>query len=245
MTRRKIIIATLIMLLITTFTLSSGVFAKYISTADTTSEPARVAKWGCYISVDATEFFGQEYGGGGIDVDVGDDSLDVDAEEDTDVVFPGSSGSMTISISGTSEVYARLTVNISGTEISLGKDAQTYYPIVWTLTKDSTVLASGNLDDINAYFTDDAETSDVNELEIPPNTHSAFEGEYVLSWAWAFNNAATDIDGLSVNDADTLLGFAAIHEDERTDMQSSALVGYDAKTALSVSVSILVEQIQK
>ena len=243
--KRKIVLSVMIVLLVVSFALSSGVLARYVSTSEVKSNNARVAKWGFDISVDATDILGADYNGDGVDVDVDSNLLVVDAEETAKVILPGSTGSMNISIGGTSEVLAKLTVEVSGTEIFLQKDAEVYYPIVWTLQKDSVVLASGGLDDINAYFADDPATSDVNELEILPNTHSAFEGEYVLSWAWAFTNVSSDITDLSVNQADTLIGFAAIPEENRTDIQIAALEGYDVQTTFSVSVSIVIEQIQK
>ena len=243
--KRKIVISVMIVLLVVSFAWSSGVLARYVSTSEVKSNGARVAKWGFDISVDATDILGADYNGDGVDIDVDSNLLVVDAEETAKVILPGSTGSMNISIGGTSEVLAKLTVEVSGTEIFLQKDEEVYYPIVWTLQKDSVVLASGGLDDINAYFADDPATSDVNELEILPNTHSAFEGEYVLSWAWAFTNASSDITDLSANQADTLIGFAAIPEEDRNDMQIAALEGYDVQTTFSVSVSIVIEQIQK
>ena len=243
--KQKIIVAVLLAVLVVSFAVSGGVFAKYVSTSNANSNQARIAKWGLDVSVDATNILGSAYKGEGIDIDANSNSLTVSAGENVQSLLPGASGSMNITIDGTSEVLAKLTVDIGGSEIFLQKDAEIYYPIVWTLKKGSEVLVSGRLDDIDAYFADNPETGDVNELEVSPNTHSAFEGEYVLSWTWEFSNASSNITDLSVNEADTLIGFAAIDEENRTDAQASALQGYTAQTMLWISVSIVVEQIQK
>jgi len=243
MAKRRMIIAAIFVLLATTFSLSSGVFAKYISNRDVKTNQATVARWGFSVSTDASEFFGTEYQGEGLATDLGEGSLRVGAQEGLEEIFPGTTGSMKISFRGTSEVRAKLTVDISGEEICLKKDGETYYPIVWTLTKGSATLASGRLSDINAYFEDNAETPEVNELEILPNTHSAFEGEYVLTWVWDLHNDDSNISDLSVNAADTRLGYAAVPEEDRTAEQTEALNGYTAETTLSVSVLIMIEQL--
>lgn len=244
-TKQKAIIAVMLALLVVSFAVSGGVFAKYVSTSNAKSNEARIAKWGLEVSVDATDILGSAYEGEGIDIDANSNSLIVSAGENVQSLIPGATGSMNITIGGTSEVLAKLTVNIGGSEIFLQKDGEIYYPIVWTLQKGSEVLVSGHLEDIDAYFADDPATSNVNELEVSPNTHSVFEGEYVLSWTWEFSNASSNITDLSVNEADTLIGFSAIPEENRTDAQASALQGYTAQTMLWISVSIVVEQIQK
>ena len=243
--KRKIAIAVMLVLLVVSFAFCGGVLAKYVSTADVKPSVARVAKWGFDISVDATDILGTAYDGEGVDVDLDANALVVNAGESVNALIPGATGSMNISISGTSEVLAKLTVEVNGAEPYLQKGTESYYPIVWTLKKGSDVLVSGRLADVNAYFADDPATSEVNELEISPNTHSAFEGEYVLSWAWAFSNGESGITGLSVNEADTLLGFVAVPEENRTPEQIAALEGYNVQTTLSLSVSIVIEQIQK
>ena len=244
MAKRKIVIAGMLVLLIVSVALSGGVLAKYVSTSNAKPSTARVARWGFIISANADDLLGSAYDGDRIDIDVGAGSLDVNAEEELDVLAPDASGSMSFSISGTSEVLAKLTVQIGGSEIFLQKGEEFYYPIVWTLKKGGEVLVSGRLADVNAYFADDPAT-DANELEVEPNTHSAFEGDYVLSWTWEFTNADSGITDLSVNHADTLLGFAAVPTEKRTAEQTEALAEYTAGTTLSLSMSIVIEQIQK
>ena len=244
MAKRKVAIAVMLVLLVVSFVFSGGVFAKYVSTSNAQPNTARVARWGFVISANADDLLGSAYDGDSLDVDVGAGSLDVNAEEGLNVLAPDANGSMSFSISGMSEVLAKLTVQIGGSEIFLQKGEEFYYPIVWTLKKGGEVLVSGRLTDVNAYFADDPAT-DANELEVEPNTHSVFEGDYVLSWAWEFTNAGSGITDLSVNDADTLLGFAAVPVEKRTAEQTAALAEYTAGTTLSLSMSIVIEQIQK
>ena len=74
-----------------------------------------------------------------------------------------------------------------------------YYPVVFTLTKDSAVVASGNVADIQTYL------ATLNTTYHTNTGMSAINGKYVLTWAWDFGTvtpgAVDDVDR-----ADTYLG---------------------------------------
>lgn len=76
-------------------------------------------------------------------------------------------------------------------------DAYEYYPIVWSLIKNSdeaTPVATGSLADIKAYIDEN-----INGNDFEPGTNLADEigGSYKLTWSWPF-----DVD----DEKDTLLG---------------------------------------
>lgn len=239
--RRSLIVVAMLVLLATVIAMSSATFAKYITSTGDQSNSATVAKWGFVVSADAASLFGAQYKGTGLATTTGDGTINVSGSGL--VVAPGTTGSMTFSVSGQAEVYAELTLNVTVDDVSLsktvGESTQTYNPIKWTLKKDTeTVLSNATLAELNDYFAD-------KSAEIAPNTAYAYAGDYELSWTWALENDASGIDGLTVDQADTLLGQAAIPAADRNEAQTAALADYTADTELAVTVSICVEQIQK
>ena len=89
----------------------SGTFAKYITSADTKAQTARVAKWGVEITADATGLFASEYAADDADFDVDENSVKA---TDEFVVAPGTSGKFTkYTLTGTPEVAVR--VSFAGT----------------------------------------------------------------------------------------------------------------------------------
>lgn len=93
----------------------SGTFAKYTTQASA-SDTAKVAKWGVTV-VASNALFEENY--------TTDDTVEtfsytgvysVDAKDDTDVIAPGTKGSMTFSIDGTPEVAVNVKVEFDKTE---------------------------------------------------------------------------------------------------------------------------------
>jgi hypothetical protein len=235
--RRTLVVVAMLVLLATVLALSGATFARYITTLPKESNSATVAKWGFVLSADASDLFGKEYMGTGLATTTGTGTVNVAADTSVDpdrqVVAPGTTGSMEFSISGKAEVYAKLTITASGSDVSLTKGTETYNPVKWTLTKGSTALVTkGTLEEVLAQFND----GNVAE-ELAPNTPSDYEGDYVLTWEWAFEGPAeSGITDLSGNAADTILGQVA---------ENGSVAGYTAVTDISFSIEMQVEQIQK
>ncbi len=240
--KRLSIICVAVLLLVAVIGMSAYTFAKYVTSASVTSQSATVAKWGFVVSANADDLFGSDYTGTGLATKVEGDGISVNSNNAT--VAPGTTGSMTFSISGTAEVLAQLTVTATGTDVSLtkgeGEDAQTYNPIKWTLKKGNTVV-SAVIDNKNVTFENATLATVLTYLgsikeTITAGQASSHAGDYTLTWAWAFENTESGIDGLSANEADTLLGQAA---------NGTTLEGYTAVTSISnLGLNITVTQAQ-
>lgn len=223
--------------------------AKYVTKGNGTGT-ASVAKWGYKIQANAADIFGSKYA---FDTDASkvttsDTSLTVKVTTpDTgNRVAPGTTGSMTFSIGGTAEVKSKLTVAFAANEDVYLKvtptdsaDFYTYTPVVWTLKKGGTQVATGTLANIAAYFDayktgktiEAGETADVN-------------GEYELSWAWKFENSTlpTGLTGFSADELDTVLGSLASEGAESGTNNKGA---YAASTAIDFAIEITAEQLER
>ncbi|MBQ8403328.1 MAG: hypothetical protein IJX55_02750 [Clostridia bacterium] len=193
----------LVAVLLTTCVIS-GTFAKYTTTADASDE-ARVAKWGVEITTDSDlGLFSETY-----EIATATNAADNSAitnsvavsSTGTNVVAPGTSGSVNFSISGTPEVAVNVKVEMTvNKDVKISKSTtgveltEDYCPVVFTLTKDGTTdaLATGTLTDIKTAMEE-------LSANYAPNTN--LEATYTLSWEWAFNGN-NDI-------ADTYLGNVA------------------------------------
>ena len=246
MKKKVVIIATMVLLLAAVLVMSISTFAKYASTSEVTTKNATVAKWGLVLTTTATDLFPDTYGAatdGLADVWATGEGVSVQAfGAATAVVAPGTTGSMTFSVTGTSDVLAKLTISTAdSTDLILKhkvdeNDEQTYAPIVWTLKKGSTEMIAQS-----TSLASVANTFNASARVIEPS--ASISEEYTLSWAWAFDNsAATTItaDGtaggtaLTGNEADTILGKLA----------NGDTVDNYTKQDLSLSFSFTVEQIQ-
>ena len=229
----RIASALLVAVLLTTCAIS-GTFAKY-TTSDSSTDSARVAKWGVSIVASGDDLFNNQY----TDTTNG---ITVKSVDDEKVVAPGTSNSefgatgMKFTIAGTPEVAVKFTYNFVATEdIFLGTgdyaddttgdntDDYTvdaiYYPVVYTLTKDGAQVAQGNLNAIKNYFV--GLSTDIIAANTPLDT------VYVLTWAWAFGDDAN-------NQKDTTLGNLAAGTTSTTN---------DYNLNLEYSLTITVEQV--
>lgn len=199
----------LVAVLLTTCAIS-GTFAKYV-TSDSSEDSARVAKWGVSVVASGDQMFNNEY----TDTTNG---LTVKSVDDKKVVAPGTSNEefdadgLTFTIEGKPEVAVKITYDFTIiNDIYLGEgtykdnttgddtaadytvDTNGYYPVVFTLTKGGTEVATGNLAAIKAYF----DTQTAASTKIAANT--TLDATYVLTWAWDFGDSAN-------NKKDTTLG---------------------------------------
>lgn len=215
------------LLLTVVMVMSCVTFAKYIITTNQQSNNATVAKWGWTVSADAANLFGEKYAAGSNNLSVVNDSgtLVVSATADTNVVAPGTTGSMTFSIDGQAEVFSKITVTASGTEIALKQgESVVYSPVKWTLTKDGEAVSGCE----NVALATIIATIDAFDETVDANTVSSNEGDYELTWAWAWeaNNAN-----------DTILGKIA-------NAGGASVDGYTADLTTSVAITITIEQVQ-
>ena len=222
----------LLVLCLMTTCVIGATLAKY-TTANTTTDQARVAKWGVKISAAANSAFKTSY-----DKDesgTGAPALTVVSSNDSEkVVAPGTEGNaVQFTITGTPEVAVRLsfamTVNnevkltaannytdINGNTVNVATD---YYPVVFTLNDGSSDIATGKLSDIATFLS-------TYTVDFAANTNlSTAVATYTLSWAWAFEGN---------NVADTLLG----------DLAAGAITTSNAySTTVSYNLTITATQI--
>lgn len=245
--RKPLIIVSMALLLAVVLAMGGVTFAKYISTTNTGTNEARVAKWGFTLEYEAATMFGPEY-------DWNDSSSAVVDEEDgtlvvavdaANLVAPGTSGSMSFTIGGTAEVLSQFYVTATGADVALKKDGtEVYSPITWTLVHkkvDNSEVVEVNNGTIEAVL---EKINALNLTVVEANSAAAdILGTYTISWQWDFEEGATTdasshIDTYANDAYDTILGQIAAN-----NAQTPA--GYTADLGVSIYVDITVAQIQE
>ena len=247
--RKPLIIVSMALLLAVVLAMGGVTFAKYISTTNTDTNEARVAKWGFTLEYEAATMFGPEY-------DWNDSSSAVVDEEDgtlvvavdaANLVAPGTSGSMSFTIGGTAEVWSQFYVTVLGQEVSLegGDLADTYYPMDWTLEHDGTKLVTdGRLADVLDAIKDlDLVTVDAND------DTADILGTYTISWKWDFEQGdeadlSEHIDTFANDKYDTILGQIAANNTQVPDV-ADGQDEWDANLNVDLYIGITVAQIQE
>ena len=207
--RKSIFVIALLLLLVAVIGFGGYTLSKYV-TKKTASGSASVAKWGYTIDANADGLFGTKYEFKDTNsvVTNATASLTVAASDDTTKkVAPGTTGSMTFSVTGTAEVLAQVTISITGNDVQLvyteGNDTtteKTYAPIKWTLKKGDTPVAG--LENVSFEDLKTGLASYKSDAIAPGATPNE---TYTLSWVWDF-----DDNGKGTNDElDTLLGMIA------------------------------------
>ena len=198
----------------------SGTFAKYV-TADSVADTARVAKFGVVVTTTG-ELFSKTYknvANENVPGGTGDEAILTVVSSGTDkLVAPGTQSKaegFVFTLTGDPEVDVMVDIDFEVTgEIMLAKDvafdnpttgkvgdtytvANNYYPVIFTVKKDGTQVAQGNVAAIQTYFNGLSHVYEANEMD-------AAVGTYVLTWAWAFQNTVAAPDQVDV--LDTYLG---------------------------------------
>ena len=158
--RKSIFVIGLLLLLVAVIGFGGYTLSKYVTKKDA-SGSASVAKWGFTVTSDATNLFGANYefktGATNSTVTKTNDAtkLTVKASnENSQVVAPGTTGSMTFIIDGTAEVKAKVEIALTDNkdivlEYKKGETAGTYNPVKWTLKKDgANIVANTTLEKI-------------------------------------------------------------------------------------------------
>ena len=257
---KKILVAVAMVLMIALVAgMGAMTYSRYITSTTTGEQTATAAKWGFVVTVDADNLFGSDYkkdGANAVAKVDGTGDLVVNGTGDAKVVAPGTKGSMTISITGSAEVNARLTITADSIQEiyykSTDANVDDYYPVRWTITDGGSLNETGTLEEVIAALTG---TSTVLAAGVTQNV------TYTLSWEWALETAGTNsLNGTNRNVEDTLIGFKAAGKtwedingknvgtfqigdtkEVDTDYASSTAI----KTTMSFSLVVSVEQTQE
>ena len=247
--RKTAVVVMLLLALIALMCFGGYTFSKYV-TSGKGSGTAKVAKWGYTASVDTTKLFGETYKLASTSVSTVDGTgAHINVQADTagsNLVAPGTAGSMTFKVGGKAEVRALISTGLHPTNdvvLKIKKTGETTYteyrPIKWTLKKDTTTVAENvTLETIHGIIATDAS---VNK-EIAPD-EEVTATTYELSWAWAFEGAG-DVAGLSIDQVDTILGQIA------AGVTGYTPAGYEidianSSTTLAFTFEIKVSQLAK
>lgn len=244
----------------------SQTYAKYVEDATVGAQSATVAKWGFVVSADGTDLFGEQYDNPDANslsvVNDGAAGVGLTINGSSEVVAPGSKGSMDIVINGQAEVDYKLSF-AKPTQIKdvvLDDNSNTYFPIKWQLTGtingNDVSSAKGTLESVMGHL--DAQDTSVNAGD-------TLSVNLTLSWEWAYTGQTTSIenpftpetDTLSGDQADTLLAILATEGANVAGGTSSHEFGYEyndvfakfgAKSSWTVSFNdfkVSLEQEQK
>lgn len=220
-----------------------GTFAKYV-TSKSASDIARVARFGVKITAEDHTAFKTTYTTDATGLSI--DTNTVISGDGEKVVAPGTGedNAATLSITGKPEVAVHVELTMSGMDVFLEAGEHPdltatsptakftlndrYYPVVFTLKKGGTELASGTISKINTYLADLSKNYDAG------TDLSKKFGTYTLSWKWDFEDSNID----HKDQADTLLGvLAADHS------AFGYVLGTDYQTGISFTLAATVTQI--
>lgn len=214
--RKTTVIVMFLLALVALLCFGGYTFSKYV-TSSKGSGTASVAKWGYTASVDTAKLFGEEYkydaAKAASTVDGTGAKLTVKADTTgRNLVAPGTAGSMAFTVGGQAEVRARLHMSLTPTKdvvLKIKKTTDTAYteynPVKWTLKKNGAVVTGAEnvtFAVIAELVTHDTAVSVSGDYEA--NAVLA-KTTYEISWAWAFEGAG-DVAGLTIDQADTILG---------------------------------------
>lgn len=246
--RQSVLLIALLLLLVAIIGFGGYTLSKYI-TSKSVDSTAQVAKWGFTVDADSSKLFGDQYkwkdNTNGSTTD-GTGTLTVKADTaGTNLVAPGTSGSMTFSVKGKAEVLAKVEMKVaagySDVALTLTKDTKEYIynPVKWTLIKNNAdVVTNGTLEAVVAALNGQykvEENKDTATIAIGTEIND----EYTLSWAWAFEGTAvpTGVEGLTSDALDTLLG-------QGTETEANGYALTYVKT-VKFELAISVTQLQK
>ena len=245
--RKSIFVIGLLLLLVAVIGFGGYTLSKYV-TEKNKGGTASVAKWGFTVNADADKLFGKEYKWDGTNstVSATGDTITVKANSatGTNLVAPGTTGSMTFTIKGSAEVKAKveiaLTVNNDVVlEYKEGGVAGTYKPVKWTLKKDGNVVVSGGKSLENVTLAEIATELNGYGATVNASGTYAHAGTYTIEWAWVFDGTTANADA---DKLDTLLGWKASDTDIPTDYGFTVEAGTQTTINFALNISITQEQ---
>lgn len=221
----------LFMLVILFTAIVSGLYARFVSQKDNDSPTASATAWGFNVDFDGSKMFSKYYQGG-VSAEAGleNDDYAVRAQAEGTVVTPDTSGKMVLTITGSSEVKAKVTMSASGSDVKLSYSSVEYLPIKWTLTVsdngvETKLLNRGSFQQI---------ISTLNSYEHTISAATETNLIYTISWEWPYENGSTDGEKALYNELDTV--FAAYSAGKPIDAK------YTVDPELDFSFSVTVEQ---
>ena len=250
--KKSVFVIALLLLLVAVIGFGGYTMSKYVS-SKSDKGTANVAKWGFEVTAKGDGLFGKEYKydagksasvvntASGVTLTVSAASAGEGVER-SNLVAPGTTGSMTFSITGTAEVKSKIEVSLTGNDVVLKYTTATvtdgvYAPVKWTLKKKGVTDALVN----NGSFKDLQDgLAGLSATVVEANVAYANAGEYTIEWAWAYESG---------NDAlDTFLGkIAAGYTEQNYNDGTNTYTKVDegTHTAISFNLSISVAQLQK
>lgn len=205
--RRLMAIIAVVLMVCLILAMGAVTFAKYITSGTTGDQTATAAKWGFVVTVDVSKLLGENYKKSDessfAEVTSDDSGVAVKASATgSKVVAPGTSGSVTFTISGSAEVAAKVSIKLLGDtkEIGIANATDPYNPIKWTYKNGSTTKTA---DSLNGLVTEID-----NLLTIEPGT-SLINETYTISWEWALETGDTNDLKATNNVKDTVIGYKA------------------------------------
>ena len=251
--RKKVfLIATLLLALLLIFAFGTYSLSKYVS-KDSGEGNATIAKWGYKVKVDATNLFGQKYANTSKEnpaqITTGDNNLVVQGTSG-EVIAPGTTGSMTISVTGNAEVLAKLTYDFGESSIpSYTITTQTTEEPETTLTY---TYAPVELT-LQQYKDSGFKTPDGNAVTGLDATGSEVSLYYKITWKWAFtkegavkpNEEGKDTYTLTYDDLDTIIGiYSSQDNEENVEYNGATYMVSSEKNAINLDLTISLEQQQ-
>lgn len=247
--KKSVFVIALLLLLVAVIGFGGYTMSKYVS-SKSDKGTANVAKWGFEVTAKGDGLFGKEYKydagksasvvntASGVTLTVSAASAGEGVER-SNLVAPGTTGSMTFSITGTAEVRSKIEVSLTGNDVVLKYTTDTvadgeYAPVKWTLKKTG---GTGTLLNGGTFAQLTTELAKLNAT-VEANATYANAGEYTIEWAWAFEGG---------NDAlDTFLGTIAYKPATTTDGTNTyTKVEEGTHTAISFNLSVSVTQLQQ
>lgn len=245
--RKSILVIGLLLLLVAVIGFGGYTMSKYVTKKSVKDNKAQVAKWGFTIETqNVDKLFSDKYKAGGTVASTGD-ALIVKAHTDgTNLVAPGTKGSMSFTIGGKAEVKAQVTFEITAgsSDISLTykKDnvaaQDPYAPVKWTLKKGNAAVEGCS----GVSLTTILNKLDSYDETVEAGKELANAGTYTIEWEWVFDNTANNADS---DNLDTLLGMIANNAATSEYVtEAGTYTKVNASTNISFGFVIKVEQVQ-
>ncbi|MBO5215433.1 MAG: hypothetical protein J6B79_04525 [Clostridia bacterium] len=241
--RKPLIVVAMLLMVALVVGMGAMTYSRYVSSFNSDVQQATAAKWGFVVNANANNLFGTQYKGTTLATVNGSGDVVVKANSSpaTNIVAPGTTGYITINITGVAEVKAELTVTATDVAEIAYLD---YKPVVWTLYNDTTPVVE------NTTLAD--ALSKIEGTEIPAGTPADYK--YKLEWKWVLGDAGNTTNNIK----DTIIGIKASGADYddvadtlladgtklSTKVTSEGDYTDDIQTVLKFNLSIKLEQVQ-
>ena len=231
--KKLFIIVAMVLMVSLVVGMGAMTYSRYISSHQVPSQNATAAKWGFVVTANTSNLFGSQYKANTGTQATVDGSGNVVAKASAgatdEILAPGTSGYLTISISGQAEVKAQLSVAIDLTK-NVG-DGADYLPIEWTLVEGNNAPAG------DATWVKDPETlSSTNVIEAGTTANN----NYRLYWRWVFSSgAANDLKDTVIGGKSAGLTLDQVNAITGLSLTTEQYAAYTTQLEFSATVSIV------